>query len=170
MVNLQHLAIARHIPLDWNTITHISFRLHTFITTGSLIGPWVVFIGMQDGLEEIRCDGDFFDSAPRSSELPLLRRLKAREEDAAKFASYHPLQHLWIRAGTAGGARNLSTRYFRRFCTSPARLVSLRISPYTLLRLLSQAQAILATLRSLVLDEDGNWHLLTLAVGTNRTW
>ncbi|KAJ7459009.1 hypothetical protein FB451DRAFT_577476 [Mycena latifolia] len=157
MSNLRRLVISHHIPLRWATIPHIKFRLHSFTSLGSIIGPWATFITKQPELRELGCYGDFYASAPGPSQLPVLRQVKARPEDCGKFARCHRLEHLWFWAGPPLGTRSLASRDLQRFCESPARLQTVRLSSQQLLMLIQAAPAILAPLRAVVLDEDTTW-------------
>ncbi|KAJ7450112.1 hypothetical protein FB451DRAFT_1527743, partial [Mycena latifolia] len=157
MSNLRRLVVAHHVPLQWATIPHIKFRLRSFTSLGSIIGPWATFITKQPELQEIGCYGDFFASAPGPSQLPALRLVKARPEDCGKFARVHRLEHLWFWAGPPLGTRTLASRDLQRFSESPARLQAVRLGSHQLLMLIQAAPTILATLRAVALDEDTTW-------------
>ncbi|KAJ7495440.1 hypothetical protein FB451DRAFT_1478220 [Mycena latifolia] len=160
MHNLRHLVIARNIPLSWKTLPNIQFRLQSFTSHGSVIGPWATFVANQPNLQEIACLGDFFASAPGPAHLPVLRRLKARAEDVGKFARLHRLEHAWFWAGPPSAERApLGPCDLQRFAVSPARLQSVRLSSHQLLTLLHGAAAILAAVSTVVLDEDSTWHV-----------
>ncbi|KAJ7462481.1 hypothetical protein FB451DRAFT_1180772 [Mycena latifolia] len=157
MNSLRRLVIGCHVPLKWATLTRIQFRLHSFTSLSSLIGPWATFVATQPDLREISCLGDFFTRPPDRLQLPVLRRLKAPAEDVAKFARIHLLEHIWIWSGPSPGRRSLSLHDLAQFSKSPARLQTVRLWSRHLLQLIENVPAILATVHAVVLDEDPTW-------------
>ncbi|KAJ7067680.1 hypothetical protein B0H15DRAFT_958206 [Mycena belliarum] len=161
MNNLRRLVVSRHVPLDWDVIPRLSFRLHSFTALSSVIGPWATFVTNQRELREFACDGDFFASAPRRDKLPWLRRLKARPEDIGKFSRVHALEHVWFWAPPPLDKHGLGERDLLRFADSRTRLQSIRLGPGQLMQLLNHAPQMLATVRAVVLEEEITWYAFT---------
>lgn len=157
MVNLDTLTIAHHIPMDWQVLPHVSFRLRSFTSVATVFGAWVGLINLQPELEELVLNADFLGKAPS---LPALQHVTARVDDVAKFAQHHPLQsvHLW--RSSPWSKRSMSVRDLHRFQQSPARLVTLRLSTAQLVVLCSSAPEILASVRYVAFEEDKAWRLL----------
>jgi hypothetical protein len=154
LTNLRKLTTAHHVPLEAEVIPNITFRLHSFTSFSAVIGPWVTFIAMQAELQELILHSDFLASAPAPAYLPVLRRLKARYDDVARFSEYGGLTDVWVWLGRPNPGPPFSTRAIVRLAGSPVRLTSLRANGPQLKMLLHMAPALLNDLRHLVLDED----------------
>ncbi|KAJ7437877.1 hypothetical protein FB451DRAFT_1192965 [Mycena latifolia] len=83
MQNLRHLVVNHHIPLDHLILPLITFRLHTFLSPK---------------LEEIGFHSDLLSFVPGPSKLPMLRSVKGRPEDVARFAWNHHLDSVAVKA------------------------------------------------------------------------
>ncbi|KAJ7138167.1 hypothetical protein C8R44DRAFT_766970 [Mycena epipterygia] len=151
MVSLDTLTIAHHIPMDWQALPHISFRLRSFTSVGMVLGTWVGLLNLQPDLEELVLNADFLGKAPS---LPALQHVTARVDDVAKFAQHHALKsaHLW--RFSPWSKCSMTTRDLRRFQESPARLVTLRLSTAQLLVLCGSAPEMLPSVRHLAFEED----------------
>ncbi|KAJ7080572.1 hypothetical protein B0H15DRAFT_953442 [Mycena belliarum] len=134
LCNLRHLVIAHHVPLESWLLPSLQLRLLSFTSRGSLSGAWATFISSQTSLRELVCYGDFFATVPGREKLPDLRSITGRTEDVGKFARFYSLEHFSITFGT------LTAKDLLRFEVSPARL-----------------QTMFPVLRSVMLDQDGNW-------------
>ncbi|KAJ7818924.1 hypothetical protein B0H13DRAFT_1921990 [Mycena leptocephala] len=152
--NLRKLATAHHVPLEAEVIPYITFRLHSFTSFSAVIGPWVAFIAMQTELQELVLHSDFLASAPAPACLPMLRRLKARYDNVARFSEYGGLTDIWVWLGRPNPGPPFPTRAIAKLAASPTRLTSLRANGPQLKMLLHMAPALLHGLRHLVLDED----------------
>jgi hypothetical protein len=154
LTNLRKFVTAHHVPLEEEVVPNITFRLHSFTSFSAVIGPWITFIAMQTELQELILHSDFLAPAPAPACLPVLRRLKARYDDVARFSEYGGLTDIWVWLGRPNPGPPFPTRAIVRLAASPARLTSLRANGPQLKMLLHMAPALLHGLRHLVLDED----------------
>ncbi|KAJ7130006.1 hypothetical protein C8R43DRAFT_957216 [Mycena crocata] len=162
--NLLSLNIAHHVPMELPFLAHISFRLTSFASVGLIIGPWAAFIAQQPAIEELRFGSDYLPLAPDPQQLPKLQMLKARGDDIAKFST-HRLVHVWFFGGWPHGRRPLHIRHLKRLSSSPAHLLTLRLSAPQMLMILDSAPSMLTTLEHLLLDEDRSWVKYTAEAG-----
>ncbi|KAJ7858787.1 hypothetical protein B0H13DRAFT_2356384 [Mycena leptocephala] len=152
--NLRKLSTAHHVPLKEEVIPNITFRLHSFTSFSAVIGPWVTFIAMQTELQELILHSDFLASVPAPACLPMLRRLKARYDDIARFSEYGALTDIWVWLSCPNPGPPFPTRAIAKLATCSARLTSLRVNGPQLKMLLHMTPALLHGLQHLVLDED----------------
>ncbi|KAJ7478929.1 hypothetical protein FB451DRAFT_1172061 [Mycena latifolia] len=157
MVNLRRLIVNQHVPLDRRVLPLITFRLHVFLSVCSVFGAWADFLASQPELEEIGLHSDLLGRAPGHSQLPMLRSVKGRPEDVARFARNHCLDDIWFWLGPPRGRLTLETTDLQRFALSPSHLLTLRIMAPHLLLLMEAAPSLLDGLLHLTLDEDLGW-------------
>lgn len=155
LINLRQLAVAHHVPLEWETIPHIPFRLRSFTIDGTAGGAWAGFIYLQPELEELHLLGDFIGKAPGLEQLPALRHVTGGADDIAKFAACLPLRSavFWKHIQR----RRLQTRDMQRFVRSPARMTAIRITAGQLVNLFSMIPDLFKTATHLALDEELKW-------------
>lgn len=159
MVHLRHLAITHAIPLERETIPHITFRLTFFASCCSVVGAWADFLATQSDLTEIALTSDLFANLPGTAHLPNLVSVTGRPEELSKFTlHYSTIEDLWFWPGPPRGRRNLVAADLGRFSRSLARLSTLRIRGSQFLKLLDAAPALLSGLQALTLDEENGWH------------
>ncbi|KAJ6532229.1 hypothetical protein DFH09DRAFT_1092896 [Mycena vulgaris] len=98
LVNLRHLTITHHVPLSWDSLPLIAFRLRSFTALGLVVGAWAAFLHLQPELQEIVFHSDLLADPPGPDALPVLRRLSARPSELSKFALIHPLESMvfWL--------------------------------------------------------------------------
>ncbi|KAF8210720.1 hypothetical protein K438DRAFT_97281 [Mycena galopus ATCC 62051] len=161
MHNLVFLMITPFIPLSLNTIPSITFRLQAFCSTSTVDPVWAQFIASQQELTELIFNSDFYGDPPASGELPMLRTMKGRPSDLAKFAQHHRLVDLWFYTGYPLGSHSLNSADLAQFAASPARLETLRISVPDFLKLLEAAPDVILSVLHLVVDEDWSWSKFT---------
>ncbi|KAJ6578441.1 hypothetical protein B0H19DRAFT_1253680 [Mycena capillaripes] len=159
MPNLIWLIISPCIPLSREVIPHIAFRLEVFGSISSVGGAWVEFVASQHTLLELSIDSDFLGEVPT---LPLLRSMKGRPADLARFAQHHSLLDLWFYTGPPYSRRGLEPADLQLFLGAQTRLCTLRMWPSQFLLLLGAAPTVVATLQHLVLDEDPSWAAFTV--------
>ncbi|KAF8180927.1 hypothetical protein K438DRAFT_1768117 [Mycena galopus ATCC 62051] len=161
MRNLVFLMITPFIPLSLDTIPSITFRLQAFCSTSTVDPVWAQFITSQRELTELVFNSDFYGDPPASGELPMLRAMKGRPSDLAKFAQHHRLVDLWFYTGYPLGSRSLNSADLAQFAASPARLETLRISIPDFLKLLEAAPDVVLSVLHLVVDKDWSWSEFT---------
>ncbi|KAF8179377.1 hypothetical protein K438DRAFT_1977430 [Mycena galopus ATCC 62051] len=161
MHNLVFLMITPLTPLPLDVIPSIMFRLQSFCSTSTVDAVWAQFIASQCELTELVFNSDFYGDPPASGELPMLRVMKGRPSDLAKFAQHHHLVDLWFFTGYSLGSRSLTSADLAQFAVSPARLESLRICIPDFLKLLEAAPDVVLNLVHLVVDEDWSWSEFT---------
>jgi hypothetical protein len=154
LTNLRKLSTAHHVPLKEEVIPNITFRLQSFTCFSAVIGPWATLIATQTELQELILNSDFLVPALAPGCLPMLRRLKARYDDIARFSEYGALTDIWVWLSRPNPGPPFSTRAIAKLMACPARLTSLRANGPQLKMLLHMAPALLHDLRHLVLDED----------------
>ncbi|KAJ6498287.1 hypothetical protein DFH09DRAFT_1336740 [Mycena vulgaris] len=157
LVNLRHLTITHHVPLSWDSLPLISFRLRSFTALGLVIGPWAAFLHRQPELEEIVFHSDLLAAPPGPDALPVLRRLSARPSELSKFALVHPLESMVFWVGAPWGVMGLQAHDLVRFRDSACRLRTLRVNCSQLFVLFRDASQMLKTLKHLAIDEDHAW-------------
>jgi hypothetical protein len=153
MHNLKLLCVCRTIPLPFNIVPLITFRLKTFGSTGVLVGEWATFVVSQDQIEWLWFNCDFFGRSPRAGELPTLRSMKGCAGDLARFARHdHQLRDLWFFQNP-----RLSSSDLTLFTLSPVRLSTIRIGTHYFVHLLEAAPRLVTSLADISLDEDPTW-------------
>ncbi|KAJ7480910.1 hypothetical protein FB451DRAFT_1447024 [Mycena latifolia] len=157
MINLRRLVITHHVPLDSHVLPDITFRLHVFISVCTVFGAWADFLALQPELEEIGLHSDLLGFVPGRSKLPMLRSVKGRPEDVARFALNHHLDDIWLWLGPTRGRPTLRPADLARFAKSSSRLLTLRVMAPQLQLLMDSAPCLLETLLHLTLDEDLGW-------------
>ncbi|KAJ6452188.1 hypothetical protein C8R47DRAFT_1229346 [Mycena vitilis] len=157
MTNLGTLIISPRIPLSLELIPRLTFRLLSFGSSSSLEGAWVDFLATQHWLDELVIDDHLVGDAPGPQRLPLLRSIKGRPRDLAKFAHYPRLLDLWFYSVRPYSQCGLQPEDLQRFAASSVQLVTVRLRPSQLLLLLDAAPALLQALQHLVLDEERDW-------------
>ncbi|KAJ6487348.1 hypothetical protein DFH09DRAFT_1105921 [Mycena vulgaris] len=157
LVNLRHLTITHHVPLSWNSLPSIRFRLRSFTSVGRVVGAWAQFLHLQPELQEIILHSDLLAAPPGRTALPVLRRLSARPDELSKFALMHPLESMVFWVGAPWEGRGLKTRDLVRFGDSTCQLRMLRVNSSQLYILFRNVPQMLITLEHLVIDEDTAW-------------
>ncbi|KAJ6499773.1 hypothetical protein DFH09DRAFT_1102938 [Mycena vulgaris] len=160
LVSLRNLTITHYVPLSWNALPLIRFRLRSFTSLGLVVGAWAQFLHLQPELEEIILHSDLLAAPPGRAALPVLRRLSARPDELSKFALLHPLESMVFWVGAPWGVRGLKTHDLIRFGDSLCQLRMLRmlrVNSSQLYILFCDVPQMLITLEHLAIDEDTAW-------------
>ncbi|KAJ7195414.1 hypothetical protein B0H12DRAFT_1245567 [Mycena haematopus] len=161
--HLWFLIITPRIPLPPRVIPLITFRLGFFGSISCVDPPWTQLLVSQDRLLRLVITSHFnANDCPGPGKLPLLRSMKGRPADLAKFAFYHRLEDMWFYTGKSLGGAPLHPDDLAKFSASSSRLTTLRICAPGFMSLLRAAPHVVFTLRHLVLDEDLTWSAFTL--------
>ncbi|KAJ7229674.1 hypothetical protein B0H12DRAFT_1240206 [Mycena haematopus] len=161
--HLWFLIITPRIPLPPHVIPLITFRLGFFGSISCVDPPWTQLLVSQDRLLRLVITSHFNAlDCPGPGKLPLLRSMKGRPADLAKFAFNHRLEDMWFYTGKSLGGAPLHPDDQAKFGASSSRLCTLRICAPGFVSLLRAAPHVVFPLRHLVLDEDLTWSAFTL--------
>ncbi|KAJ6533019.1 hypothetical protein B0H19DRAFT_1187171 [Mycena capillaripes] len=162
LTNLRFLIISPCIPLSREVVLRITFRLQIFGSLSSISGAWLELIALQPELDELLLDADFLGETLGPEKLPVLRCMKGRPADLAKFACHHRFADLWFFTGPPSTRRLLQQADLDLFAQSPTHLCTLRIWASQFLLLFDAAPTVMTTLEHLVLDEENSWSDFTV--------
>ncbi|KAF8146482.1 hypothetical protein K438DRAFT_504535 [Mycena galopus ATCC 62051] len=118
--NLIFLMITPLTPLPLSIIPSITFRLQSFCSTSTVDAHWAHLLASQPEITELVFNSDFYGDPPTSGQLPMLRVMKGRPSDLAKFAHHPHLLDLWFFTGYPLGSRSLNSADLAKFAASPA--------------------------------------------------
>ncbi|KAJ6512096.1 hypothetical protein C8R47DRAFT_1064741 [Mycena vitilis] len=157
MRSLGWLMVCSTVPCPCHVIPSITFRLWAFGSYSSVVGSWVDLIASQSGLTELLLWSDYYGSTPGVDKLPMLRSMRGRPADVARFANVHALDDIWFFIPPFGRGRSLKGPDLDLFAASKTRLVTVRMRPSQFMVLFRAAPQVLTSLCHIVLEEELAW-------------
>ncbi|KAJ6486560.1 hypothetical protein C8R47DRAFT_1278228 [Mycena vitilis] len=157
MKRLGWLMVCSTVPCPPNIVPSITFRLWAFGSYSSIIGSWIDLIASQSGLRELLFWSEYYGPTPGADKLPLLRSIRGRPADVARFAHAHPLLDIWFFVPPFGPGQSLKRADLDRFASSDTRLVTVRMRPSQFMTLFRAAPRVLTSLSHIVLEEELAW-------------
>ncbi|KAJ7019536.1 hypothetical protein C8F04DRAFT_1276136 [Mycena alexandri] len=157
MKNLKLLYITRGIDFSLDVLPRITFNLTTFGSRFAVIGAWATFVASQPSLDELKLNCDYYGDPPTLNQLPVLRAVKGRPADLARFARIHYLYDMWFYSGPPHGRHGIKAADLALFAVSPSRLWTIRLTASQFLLLMKHAPNMISTLRHIIFDEEVDW-------------
>ncbi|KAJ6518039.1 hypothetical protein C8R47DRAFT_1205120 [Mycena vitilis] len=162
MKSLGWLMVCSTVPCPFHVIPSITFRLWAFGSYSSVVGSWVDLIASQSGLTELLLWSDYYGPTLGVDKLPMLRSMRGRPADVARFANVHALDDIWFFIPPFGRGRSLKGADLDLFTASQTRLVTVRMRPSQFMVLFSAAPRVLTGLCHIVLEEELAWSDFTV--------